>query len=99
MTKTTILKRPIITEKSSQGTTESRFTFEVSPKASKGQIKQAVEEAFKVNVLKINTMFIPGKTRRSAKSRRLSQTSKWKKAIVQLKSSEKIDLFEIKESK
>ncbi len=94
-----VLRRPIITEKSSKETSESRFTFEVVKSASKGQVKQSVEDAFGVTVEQVNTMIVPGKSRRTGRLKRVSKTSAWKKAIVQLKSGDKIDLFEIKEGK
>lgn len=92
-----ILKRPIITEKSTQATSKDKFVFEVNRHASKNQIKQAIEENFKVSVTHVNTTIMPGKTRRVGRTRRFTKTSSWKKAIVQLKPGDKIDLFEIKE--
>lgn len=99
MSQAFILKRPIITEKSTQKvSSESKFAFEVARSASKGQVKQAVEEAFKVTVLKVNTLIVPGKSRRTGKKRLTNSTKSWKKAIVQLKDSDKIDLFDIKKT-
>lgn len=94
-----ILRRPIITEKQSQGTSGSRFIFKVDRQATKGQVRQAVEDTYGVSVTKINTMIMPGKTRRVGRNRHLSQSSSWKKAIVHLKSGDNIDIFEIKEDK
>ena len=99
MTNTSILRRPIITEKSTQKTAESSFTFEVDSRASKGQVKQVVEDTFNVTVLKVNTTMMPGRSRRVGKQRRVSQSPRWKKAIIQLKSGDKIGLFELQESK
>lgn len=89
-----ILKKPIITERSLKATNSSRFTFEVVRSATKGQIKKAVEEYFKVNVINVNTAKLAGSRRRVGRLRREKTNPDRKKAIVQLKSGQKIDLFE-----
>ena len=55
-----ILRRPVITEKSTFMQDERKYTFEVTPRATKLQIKQAVEQAFEVTVVKVNTMNVQG---------------------------------------
>ena len=87
-----ILRRPIITEKSTVLQEKGRYTFEVSKESNKQQIKQAVEQAFNVNVVKINVMTMPAKWR--GPGRRRSLVSPWKKAIVTLKLGQKIEFFE-----
>lgn len=75
-----IIIAPIITEKSNDGLNEGKYTFEVNPKATKIDIKNAVEKLFEVKVLKVNTMNVSGKQKRMG--RYVGKTSDWKKAIV-----------------
>ncbi len=71
-----------------------QYTFVVHPEATKTQIRHAVEEIFKVNVLRVNTVNVRGKTRNFARrGRRTSgRQSDYKKAIVTIKSGQKIEL-------
>jgi large subunit ribosomal protein L23 len=87
-----VLRRPVITEKNTILQAQGKYAFEVANEASKHQIKQAVEKAFKVQVSAVNVMTMPGKTRRIG--RRQVSTRSWKKAIVTLKPGDKIELFE-----
>ncbi len=87
-----ILRRPVITEKSTILQEEGRYTFEVAPNATKHQIKEAVEEAFNVNVLQVNTMHVRGKRKRFGP--RIAQGRSWKKAIVLLSPGDTITIFE-----
>ena len=87
-----VLRRPLVTEKSADLQSQSKYAFEVAGEANKPQIKQAVEKAFDVKVTAVNVMMVPGKTRRIG--RRQVLTSSWKKAIVTLKPGDKIALFE-----
>jgi len=87
-----VLRRPIITEKSTALQERGKYTFEVLPDANKQQIKQAVELAFKVEVDKVNVMTMPAKWR--GPGRRRGRTSPWKKAVVTLKPGDKIEFFE-----
>ena len=87
-----ILRRPAITEKNTAMQTQGKYVFEVAPDANKYQIRQAVETAFKVGVLDVNVMNTSGKTKRQGK--RISTTSGWKKAVVTLKTGDKIQFFE-----
>ena len=87
-----VLRRPIITEKNTALQEQNKCTFEVARKANKYQIKEAVEKAFKVRVVAVNVITVPGKTRRVG--RRQVKTSPWKKAVVTLKEGDKIELFE-----
>ena len=77
-----IIIAPIITEKSNDGLNEGKYTFEVNPKATKIDIKNAVEKLFEVKVLKVNTMNVSGKEKRMG--RYVGKTSDWKKAIVRI---------------
>ena len=87
-----ILRRPVITEKSTILQEEGRYTFEVAPNATKHQIKEAVEEAFNVRVLQVNTMHVRGKRKRFGP--RIAQGRSWKKAIVLLSPGDTITIFE-----
>jgi len=87
-----VLRRPLITEKSTDLQTRNKYAFEIAMSANKPQVKQAIEKAFKVRVTGINTMTVPGKTRRVG--RRQIQTRSWKKAIVTLQLGDKIEFFE-----
>ncbi len=89
-----IIIAPMITEKSMTATAASQYTFEVNPRASKTQIKHAIHEIFKVDVTKINTTNVLGKTKNFARKgvRTAGKQSDWKKAIVTLKPGQKIEL-------
>ena len=87
-----ILKRPLVTEKNAALQTIGKYAFEVGSGANKLQIKNAVEEAFKVTVTTVNVVSMRGKEKRVG--RRVVTTPSWKKAIVTLKVGDKIDLFE-----
>ncbi len=91
-----ILLRPIITEKSSFHSSKlNQYVFEVDRKASKPQIKEAVEKLFDVTVLRVNVINVPAKRSRRARSRRLLvRRSGYKKAIVTLAAGNTIDVFE-----
>ncbi|HLD11386.1 MAG TPA: 50S ribosomal protein L23 [Patescibacteria group bacterium] len=91
------LRRPIITEKSITDAKDGWFTFRVVPDTTKEQIKRMIESQFNVHVVEVRTMRIAGKTRRSGKRRLLTETPSYKKALVKLKSGEKINLFEVSE--
>lgn len=89
----TIIKRPVITEKLTRGKEEQNiFAFEVDARANKLEIKQAIEEIFKVKVMKVNTVTMPGKNRRFGA--RITEKRAWKKAIATLKKGDRIEVFE-----
>lgn len=75
-----IIKRPIVTEKTSSDLEQGKYTFEVAKKATKVQIANAVEILFGVKVLKVNTITVRGKQKRVGVHQ--GKTSDWKKAIV-----------------
>ena len=87
-----VLQRPLITEKATLLKDEDKYAFEVATKANKPQIKKAVERAFKVEVIKVNVLTVPGKTKRFGKKQVTG--SSWKKAIVTLAPGQKITFFE-----
>lgn len=88
-----ILKTPVITEKSTTQRAESnKVAFWVDLQANKSDIKEAIEKAFNVKVLDVNTMKVPGKVKRTG--RNISKKSTRKKAYITLKQGEKIPLFE-----
>jgi large subunit ribosomal protein L23 len=86
-----IIKAPVITEKSASiASDERRYVFEVDTKANKTQIKQAIEQIFKVKVESINTINVKPKKKRVG--RHSGYTNKSKKAIITLAPNNKIDL-------
>jgi len=87
-----VLIRPVVTEKSTLQQEQNRYVFEVGSAASKEQIAKAVEWAFGVKVIKVNTLTVPGKVKRYG--RRPSKQPDWKKAIVSLAAGDSIQLFE-----
>ncbi len=86
----TLIKRPILTEKSMRGTESGKYTFEVADGADKISIKHAVEELFAVTVRKVNTMTIPGQRKR--RGPHTYHVRGYKKAVVTLAPGQKIDL-------
>jgi large subunit ribosomal protein L23 len=88
-----IIKRPLITEKNMEGISNKKYTFEVDKNSNKLQIKEAIENIFNVNVIKVTTINCNGKSRKVGKNR--GMRSNWKKAFVKLKAGSKtIELFE-----
>jgi large subunit ribosomal protein L23 len=87
-----VLRRPLITEKSTALQAQNKYAFEIAAGANKPMIKRAVEKGFKVTVTGVNVITMRGKTRRMG--RREIETSPWKKAIVTLKPGDKIEFFE-----
>ena len=75
-----IILAPVVTEKSSADIQEGKYTFKVNKKATKVEIKKAVEKLFEVKVLKVNTITVKGKEKRVGVHQ--GKTSDWKKAIV-----------------
>ena len=87
-----IIISPAITEKGTVvSETSNQVVFRVRPDASKGAIRDAVEELFKVHVIKVRTLKLMGKTRRMGRS--IGKRSDWKKAYVRLKDGEKLPEF------
>jgi large subunit ribosomal protein L23 len=87
-----VLKRPLVTEKNTILQAQNKYAFEVVKEATKPQIKQAVEKAFRVKVVDVNVVKVAGKTKKVG--RRLYNTPPWKKALVTLRAGDKIEFFE-----
>jgi large subunit ribosomal protein L23 len=88
-----IIKRPLITEKSTLlREKENKYLFEVARTATKGQVKQAIEELFKVTVEDVHTSIIPGKLKRMGAHAGFRPD--WKKAIVKVKQGQEIKIVE-----
>ncbi len=86
----TVIRRPLVTEKSTMGSEHNQVTFEVALDANKLEIKQAVEKLFKVKVKAVNTSRLKGKVKRFRG--RLGQRSDRKKAYVTLDEGQNIDV-------
>ena len=92
-----IIKKPLLSEKSYAKIQEKVYTFEVAREATKVDIKNAIQEIFKVEVDSVNVMNVKGhkKSQNTKKGRTVGKTSDYKKAIVTLKKSSKpIAFFE-----
>jgi len=88
-----VIRRPLDTEKFDRARdTLNQYAFEVATKATKLEVKQAIEQLFKVKVEQVQTQILRGKNRRSGNT--IGQTSSWKRAIVTLKEGDAISLFE-----
>jgi len=88
-----ILRRPLITEKSTtEKETSNKLVFEVALRANKIEIKQAVEQMFKVSVLDVTTMTMKGKKKRVG--RFITRRPDWKKAMVTIKPGQRVEFFE-----
>lgn len=92
-----IIKKPLITEKATIASeTRNRFTFEVSRKANKIEIKKAVEKMYGVTVVNVNTMTYGGGKSSMKQTNRgvvMQPSNPWKKAVVEVANGETIDLF------
>ncbi|MBK50150.1 MAG: 50S ribosomal protein L23 [Chloroflexi bacterium] len=87
-----VLKKPVVTEKSTAMNQASRYVFEVDTRANKMDVKNAVQSAFNVTVLKVNIMNIKGKKKRFGP--KISKLPDRKKAIVTLSQGDSITIFE-----
>jgi large subunit ribosomal protein L23 len=85
-----VIRAPLITEKTTNGSEHSQVTFKVAADATKPEIKQAVEGLFKVKVKAVNTVTVKGKSK--VFRGRPGMRSDWKKAIVSLVEGHKIDV-------
>ena len=84
-----VIQRPLISEKSYAAMATGKYLFRVHPRATKTEIAMAITEAFKVDVVGVNTMHVRGKERRRGKTHGFQ--SNWKKAIVTLAEGQKIE--------
>lgn len=88
-----VIQRPLVTEKSTLAREErNEVTFAVDPKASKHDVRRAVEELFSVQVEDVRTMRMPRKMRRVG--RFIGARAQWKKAVVRLAEGQSIEFFE-----
>ena len=88
-----VIMRPLVTEKSTLGREErNEVSFAVDPRASKHDVRRAVEQLFRVRVEDVRTMRMPRKTRRVG--RFIGARPQWKKAIVRLAQGQSIEFFE-----
>ena len=87
-----VLLAPVVSEKSYELIEQRKYAFRVHPDAHKTQVRQAVEELFDVKVLRVNISKVQAKPKR----RGLQRGTKpgWKKAIVQLRVGDSIEIFE-----
>lgn len=88
-----IIKRPVITERTSDLMSNLTYVFEVDKRSNKTEIKQAIEQIFKVKVTKVNTAIMPKKPK--TYGRHSGYSSEWKKAFVTLSQDSKpLEFFE-----
>ncbi|HMM19604.1 MAG TPA: 50S ribosomal protein L23 [Selenomonadales bacterium] len=87
-----VLIRPLITEKTTSMMQDNKYTFIVPLKVNKIEIRQAVEQIFKVKVLDVNTIRVMGKTKRMGRTQ--GKRPDYKKAIVKLAPGQSIEFFE-----
>ena len=87
-----IIIKPVVTEKSVDLMQENKYCFKVAKDANKIEIKNAIEEIFKVTVVNVNTVNVHGKMKRM--SRTQGMTASWKKAVVTLREGDSIEVFE-----
>ena len=88
-----VIRRPLVTEKSTIGREEHNLaTFAVDPRANKHDIQRAVEQLFDVTVVTVRTMRQPRKKRRVGM--KIGRRAEWKKAIVELAEGQSIEFFE-----
>ncbi|MEN6371182.1 MAG: 50S ribosomal protein L23 [Armatimonadota bacterium] len=88
-----IVKQPLVTEKSMAGVGHNKYTFEVSMDANKIEIGQAIEKIFSVKVLKVNTLKVKGKKKRVGRHPE-GMTADMKKAVITLAPGQRIEIFE-----
>ncbi|MCH3913914.1 MAG: 50S ribosomal protein L23 [Acidaminococcaceae bacterium] len=87
-----VLVKPLVTEKASAMMQENKYTFVVALDANKTEIRQAIEELYKVKVVNVTTLRVMGKTKRMGKYQ--GKRSDYKKAIVRLAEGNTIPVFE-----
>ena len=87
-----VLIRPLVTEKTNAMMQDNKYTFVVPLRVNKVEIRQAVEQIFKVKVLAVNTVRVMGKTKRMGKTE--GKRPDYKKAIVKLAPGQTIEFFE-----
>ena len=87
-----IIIKPVVTEKSVDLMQKNKYCFKVAKDANKIEIKNAIEEIFKVTVVNVNTVNVHGKMKRMGRTQ--GMTASWKKAVVTLREGDSIEVFE-----
>jgi large subunit ribosomal protein L23 len=87
-----VLLAPVVSEKSYSLIGDNKYSFRIHPDAHKTQVRQAVEELFEVKVERVNIVKVQAKPKRRGMTR--GTRPGWKKAIVQLREGETIEIFE-----
>ena len=87
-----VLLAPVVSEKSYSLIEDNKYSFRVHPNAHKTQIRQAVEQLFEVHVVSVNVSMVKSKPKRRGMVR--GRRPGWKKAIVQVRAGETIEIFE-----
>jgi len=87
-----ILLAPVVTEKSYELIDQRKYSFRIHPNAHKTQVRQAVEELFEVHVESVNILKVQPKPKRRGTRRGLRPG--WKKAVVQIREGEQIEIFQ-----
>ena len=87
-----IIIKPVVTEKSVDLMQENKYCFRVAKDANKIEIKNAIEEIFKVTVINVNTVNVHGKMKRMGRTQ--GKTASWKKAVVTLREGDSIEVFD-----
>ena len=94
---TEVIRKPVITEKSTQRVSINQYTFEVAKGATKNEIAAAVEKMFGVEVWKVRVMNRRGKKRRVGRARKEVFAPAIRRAVVTINPKNRIDLFEVAE--
>jgi large subunit ribosomal protein L23 len=87
-----VILAPVVSEKSYSLIEDNKYSFRVHPRAHKTQIRQAVEDLFDVKVVAVNVMKVQSKPKRRGWTR--GRKPGWKKAIVELRAGDRIEIFE-----
>lgn len=88
-----IIQRPLVTERSMViRDTQNKYSFKVHPRATKPEIRKAIEELFSVKVTSVATMNVAGKPKRLGRS--MGYRASWKKAIVTVAAGQKIEIYD-----
>lgn len=91
MESTTVIRHPVITEKSTEDSEQNRYYFEVDRRANKVQIARAIRELYEVRVVGVSTLRRRGKVRRTRYG--YTKTSETKRAIIKVHPEDRIELF------
>jgi large subunit ribosomal protein L23 len=87
-----VILAPVVSEKSYHGSVYGKYTFRVHEDAHKTQIRQAIEQLFDVHVVSVNVLKVQAKPKRRGQIK--GTKPGWKKAVVQLKAGETIEVFQ-----